>query len=273
VGFLLDIEAGADLSHTLLNTTTTRIADVDQLQGSDLHAMLWDALAVLGNLSVTDPPLTDIVLGAAHPSVPGIVVTELNPTPVASCARARVEIVYARPRFEFTPPEGADGADTKMVRYFGRARQVTRDPKDGSTELTVLPPNNAGTDYSNMPGQTKTITVNESLGVLTFNRTERSVPTARMRDFQNTVNVAALGTLGAYPAKTLYCNTIQADTQDQGGLYLVRYEFIYNAAGHTVEYKWERPPLNVLEYDAGSRKELEPYNTKDFSLLGLDFND
>jgi hypothetical protein len=272
MGFLLDIEDGADLVHTFTNTTITRVANVDGLEGSDLDAMLWDALQVLANLGTTDPPLLDIVLGSLHPTVPVIVVTSFDVTPVKACARARVNINYGIPRVD-VPLGGAavDGVDHKTVRYFSRIRNLTADPLDDADFLVQPPPKYAALGAAG--NQIKTVPVPESNGVITFQRSEPVVPTARMRAFQGLTNSVQLPLVSPlYPVETLLCNVIQADTQDAGGLYLVRYEFLYNAKGHGVEYKWEKPPLNVPDYDADSRKTRD-YDSIDFASLGLDFSD
>jgi len=268
--FLLDIESGGELNQTFADLTTVRVAHVDGLTAGTLDSMLWDALVFLSTLNTTDPPELDIVLGQVHPSIPTIVITNLAATPVPACDRVRVEITYGIPRVDFAPPAAADGTDHKSVRYFGQARRVTRDPRDGTTELTVAAP----PAYFGMANQTKAITVNESLAVVLFERSERFVPTARMRTYQNTVNSVQLPLVTPlYPVGTVYCNTITADTRDQGGLYLVRYEFLYNPDGHKIEYKWERASLDVPAYDAGSRVLLEPYRAEDFAALGLNFSD
>jgi len=272
MGFLLDIEDGADLVHSFTNTTITRIAHVDDLAGSTLDAMLWDALQVLGNLGTTDPPLLDIVLGSAHPTVPVIVVTSFDVTPVKACARARVNINYGVLRVQ-VPPEGApaDGTDHKTVRYFSRVRNLTKDPKDDSDFVVTPPPKYAALGAAG--NQVKTVGVPESNAVITFQRSEPAVPTLRSRTFQGKVNSVQLPLVSpVYLEKTLFCNVIQADTQDAGGLYLVRYEFIYNEKGHDIEYKWTKPPLDVPAYDATSRIQRE-FELADFAALGLDFND
>ncbi len=268
MGFLLDIESGGELDTSITDRTVVRIATVDDLAGSDLDAMLWDAEQVLANLGTTDPPLLDIVIGAAHPTIPGIVVVRLHTTPVKACSKALVEIHYGIPRFDVPLNPADDGVDHKTVRYMGQPRPTTFDPKDGTTELVVSPP----PIYAGRGDQVKTITVNEAVAIITFQRTEPNAPTLRQRTHQNTLNEFALGT-GIYAIKTLYCNLIQADTADQGGIYVVRYEFLYREDGHDIEFKWERPPLDVPAYDVDSRKMLEPYKTSDFGLLGLNFND
>ena len=278
MAILLDIESGGELRITPADIQANRIARIDQLQGSTLDAMLWDAFLLLGNLSVSNPPEVDIVIGAVHPTIPGIHVTNVDITPIPGCAQARADILYAVPRFDLPPGGAVDGADHKSVRYFGQPRQVTRNPRDTGSgpdfdELVVAAPANATTDYSTVAGQTKTVTVNEARGVVVFERTEPVVPTARMRTFQNKVNSLALGAGSVYPIGTLYMNVIQAVTRDQGGLYVVRYELLFNTKGHKIEFKWEVPSLPVELYDAGSRKQIEPYDEIDFTPLGLDFDD
>lgn len=277
MGFLLDIESGADLRQTFTDLTVTRVAHVDGLQGSDLDAMLWDALQVLGNLGTTDPPLEDIVIGAAHPSIAGPVVTALQAFPVPDCARARVEITYAVPRFEYPPPAGGDGADTKSIRYATTPLQTTKYPVDqaagpikGDTIVCQAPP-----AYTGFPDQTKTISIGRSRGTVTFNRVESSIPTKRMRTYQHTVNTLHMGDIApdGYPPGTLYCNVIQADPAAQGSNYAVRYEFLYDKDGHQIEAKWEKPPLDVPAYDANSRFDVEVIEAVDFTPLGFDWSD
>lgn len=263
---VLDIEAGGTLRITAADVRTTRIARVKDLTGSDADAMLYDAYVALGALGA--PQGGPIQVNTPHPSIPNVVALVFDIEPIAACGEALVEIQYGIPAYSLPPTPGSDGADHKTIRYFGQPRQYTRDPKDGVTELTVDPP----AKFAGRTVQTKTVTVNRGQAVITFNRVESAAPTARARAFQNHVNVGALGG-GVYAAKTLYCNVIQADTRDQGGLYVVRYEFVYDKDGHEIEYKWERSQLEVEVYDANSRKTLEPYETADFTLLGLDFND
>ena len=269
---VLDIEDGGELTITAVTTDATRIATVSELQGSTLDAMLWDAFQALAVLSI--PEGGPITINTPHLTIPGIVALRFTVTPTglpAADQTARIAIDYGIAVVGLPPDPGPDqdGADHKEIRFFSQARRVTRDPRDDS-ELIVQPP----AEYSTMKPQTKTVTVDDDLAIIVFERTESSVPTARARDFQGTTNVETLPPAlpVIYEAKTVKCRVIHANTRDAGGLYRVRYEFLHNKLGHKIEYKWENASLPVETYDANSRKEIEP-NTKTFALLGLDWSD
>ena len=266
---VLDIQEGAELVTTFTNREVVRVAITDNLQGSDQDAMLYDAELALAALT---PPVGPIALGESHPTIPTIVVVRMTTTPLGGSAankRARTEIEYGIPTVDVPAGGPADGDDYKEIAYIPRRRQVTKNPRDGA-ELKVDPP----AEYSTAKSQTKTVTIDEGIGSIVFERSEPSVPTARMRAHQNTVNDVDLPVGGptVYPAGTLYCRTIRAVTRDQGGLYRVRYEFIYDPDGHKIEYKWEHPSLPVGDYDASSRKEIEREESA-LEDLNLDFSD
>lgn len=262
MGVVTDIQDGGELHITYTDRQARRIAVVDQLEGSDLDAMLYDAYLAVTTHS--EP----INIGTAHPSVPGAVCTAIDAYPINKCASARVEILYSVPTYTIPADPEDDGPATKSVRFFGEAKEYTTDPQDSGTDLVVSAP----PKYASRPDQIKTVTVNESRAVIVFTRTEPVMPTLRQRTYQNKTNSVALGTGGLWPIGTIYCAVINGDKV--GDLApVVRYEFQYNADGHTVEYKWERPPLDVPEYDANSRKVLEPYGAADFTALGFDWDD
>lgn len=261
MGVLLDIEDGGEIHITFAGITTQRVAIVDQLDGSDPDEMLYDALLTLA------AEATPIVVGAAHPTIPDIVITDMHGYPIKGCARARVELVYGVVQYQLPATPGTDGPETKSCRTFSEAKDYTTDPKDSGTDLVVSAP----PKYSGLPDQIKTVSIRESRTVIVFERTEPAMPTARQRTYQNRVNSVALGTGGLYPIGTVYCDVINGDKQGDGDP-LVHYEFIYNADGHAVEYKWESPPLVVPAYDANSRKTIEP-DEADFTALGFDWDD
>lgn len=262
MGVLLDIEDGGEIHVTATNTEARRTAIVDELEGSDADAMLYDALVTLA------AETTPIVIGAAHPSIPSVVITAMDAYPIKGCARARVELLYGIPQYTLPGTPGTDGPDTKSVRFSGEPKDYTTDPLDPGTDLTVSAP----PAYAGLPDQTKTITVNKGRGVIVFTRSEPAMPLARMRTYMNKINSAVLGSSSEYAIGTVYCNVIQGDQAGDGDP-IVRYEFIYDPDGFDIEYSWERPPLVVPAHDSGSRKTIAPYDSIDFSGLGLDWDD
>lgn len=263
MGTLVDIQDGGELHTTWNNRTTKRIAIVDELEGSDPDAMLYDAELTLAGLG------TPIEIGSAHPTIPSLIVVAFDTYPLKRCATARVEIVYGLPDFFGIPPDlEDDGPDQKEIRFITQPKEYTTDPLNSSNDLVVSAP----PKYSGRPDQIKTVVVNEGLEVLTFVRTEPSIPTARARTYRNKVNSVGLGTGTLYPAGTVYCNAI-VGTKTGSDLPRVRYEFTVNEEGFDIEYRWERPPLDVPAYDANSRKMLTPYDEIDFTALGLNWDD
>ena len=262
MGTVIDLEDGAELHLAYNGNSARRIAIVDSLTGSDPDAMLYDAYVALTML--TEP----IDFGVAHPTIPNLVVTAIDPFPIKGCGMARVEITYSNP--VYTPPDDPmdDGPATKTIRFVGVPKEYTTDPQDPGTDLVVSAP----PQYTSRGDQIKTITVNESRGVIVFERTEPFIPQLRMRTYQNKINSVALGSSSEWPIGTIYCAIIEAQRLGAASP-RVRYEFEYNADGFNVEYKWERPPLEVAEYDAGSRKEVAPYGEADFTALGFDWDD
>jgi len=259
---VVDIQDGGELHLSYSAQTARRIAFVQDLSGSDADAMLYDAYLALVALTAS------IDFGVAHPSIPSLVVTGIDIYPGKACATARCEITYGLPQYVIPANPANDGDATKTVRSFGVPREYTTEPLDPGEDLVVSAP----PQYSGRPDQIKTITVNESHQVIVFERSEPAIPTLRQRTYQNKINSVALGTGGLYPIGSVYCDVIDA-VRTGTGRAQVRYEFTWVEGGYDVEFKWERPPLDVSAYDSGSRKTIPPYDEVDFTALGFDWDD
>lgn len=244
-------------------TTGTRVFIVRNVTGVGFPAAADDAVAAAGIPSVDDQ------WSASRSSLKCV---SVEPTLLGG----RLARILCRYSDEGTgtfagseAPTDNNEPATAETDFFLKAIRTTKD-RNGADITVSRPPQEYG-DATQVKEIEKTIVA----GRLVFKRKELDKPTQRMRDFPNHVNSASVGG-GNYPARTLKCVGIKAQTDNDGAWYRVTYLFDYRSdTWDGEEVTWTRANgEQPNQHDAGSRKTVEREPEANFSLLtGLDFTD
>lgn len=159
------------------------------------------------------------------------------------------------------PPVGDDGPDLKRISSAVDQRKTTRDRQGNAMTLTP------GGVFLGDQAYDSEAEAFVAVGELVFFRTEKNPPAARMRNFVGKVNSIIQD---GYPARTLLCWSIEADSQD-GELWDVEYVFRYRPDGWEHRDTWKRPDGKPAAGQVEQTFEL--LDETSFNVLGLDFSD
>jgi hypothetical protein len=228
----------------------------------------WEAIRVFmvddatgtGNFLYDAATATGIpAYGAAHPTIAGIKVVEIDAAPVSTDSTAAVVTVSYRKPLPFQQPDPADDNETPTRSIAATVVEEIANKDSTGTIVTVTD----GVDV-----QVAQFSLQKPTTALVFERRELNIPKTRASSYVGFLNSS---TFDGFPAGTLLMTGISAVTRDNGGSYDVRYEMLYRPDGWevTVYYRLDNGlPADGLTAPDGI-KDVTVYGTANFSSLNL----
>lgn len=165
---------------------------------------------------------------------------------------------------EYPPVGQNDGPDIRQISFTTVETETILD-KDDNIMLVSPPPS-----VTNQPNLVSIATGRKVVGEIVFERTERTDPVARMRQYTNKINSASLGS-GTYAAKTVYFQGVETSGNTNDG-YRCRYTFSYDSEGFTHRDAWRDPVTGVTPTDA-VYVTFDLFEEINFDPLGFNWDD
>lgn len=216
--------------------------------------------------AVNDPGIPD--LQTIYPGTTGILAVRRQVFPDGPNA-ARVIITYSAQKnvssYNQPDPVGNDGQDVKQISAGTRSFKTQLDV--GGTPMQLDPPLTPN-DLTAWGPHYSFAEVLIPAGEIVFERVETSPAASRARGMVGTLNSA---TVGAYPAKTLLFDKLDARSNDGGTRWNCTYIFRYDLGGWKHGDSYRGPDGKVAVGAVPQSWDVIP--TTNFSSLNLDFTD
>ena len=255
-----DLQRGHAVTRNSWRIFVQRTFHVTQLDAAPEH-MLMQALDQTGIPDYLDPYPFNVV--PEYPEYENIKVLERRCEPTGPDT-AIIVITYTNDfsTVSTSKPTTNDGPEEKQIRYSVAEQTTTVDRT--SADMVLAPP----ASRASWPSVKSEAYVARPIGVLTFERTELTAPTQRMRDLVGKLND---GAEGPYGDETLLFSNLDATGNAEDG-WQCTYEFSYNPAGWKHKDRYKSPTDNRIPDDA-IEVEWDVLEKADFGPLGFDWTD
>ena len=239
------IRSGETLTETEGGWQSTRVFDVTGLSGN--------AAAQLYRAAIRNAVPQ---IGETHPSVPGIVVTRRQATPLGADG-VRVTCTYGQPSGD-TPGQPAEVSLSADVIQDDTITDV-----NGDTIQT-----NYATASISAVQRVHRVDFERPSTTVAFRRLLSGVPKNQARDFVGKVNSREWS---GFPAKTWLCRSISS-SQDAPDRHRVTYEFTYKADTWQAEVSTDVDGLIPVDAEIGNGiLRVDIYGGADFNALDVSF--